>query len=82
MNVRLPDLSFDAAMTSANYEAHGLGFDIYNDRQVYKYWKVLDAARALAANAPLQGGLQFTLNLTIPLPQLGPPFQTSAVHPS
>ncbi|KAJ7262421.1 hypothetical protein C8J57DRAFT_1513425 [Mycena rebaudengoi] len=41
-------------MTSANYEAHGLGFDIYNDTQVYKYWKVLDAARALAANAPLQ----------------------------
>ncbi|KAJ7280667.1 hypothetical protein C8J57DRAFT_1219970 [Mycena rebaudengoi] len=61
MNVRLPDLSFDAAMTSANYEAHGVGFDIYNDMQVYNYWKVLDAARALAANAPPVPSIQATI---------------------
>ncbi|KAJ7262407.1 hypothetical protein C8J57DRAFT_1513410 [Mycena rebaudengoi] len=48
-------------MTSANYEAHGVGFDIYNDMQVYNYWKVLDAARALAANAPPVPSIQATI---------------------
>ncbi|KAJ7279071.1 hypothetical protein C8J57DRAFT_153367 [Mycena rebaudengoi] len=52
-------------MTS-DYQAHGLGFDIFDETEVFNHWEELNAARALATKAPLRGGLQFTFNLTIP----------------